>query len=1250
MAAVGLAPQVVEKIMNEESAEGSIRIGCLNGPDSVTITGDANEVERLVQYFQEQNVFARLLRTGDKAYHSHHMALVGAKYESLLAPILLHPKHETVHLNPRTLMISSMSGSAVEPDETTQASYWRSNLERPVKFSSACRTLMERETFRYLEIGPHSALEMILKQNFADIKTSNDCMEYRSTLVKERDSAATVMSLAGSLFTGEYAVNLLSVNGVPRSPRSPENILRKTRLLSTLPAYPWQHGAPNWHESRISKELRQRRYPRHDLLGAEIPGLNGYSRSWRIILSTKHVSWLMDHKLGQTIVLPAAAYLSMAIQALLQIENEPKDTHQVRLRNVKIVEALMLPLDDHSVEIFTEFEPFNVSSTISVRHEWRFRISSFVERKATIHANGLIALCNETTQDELPECVRNMEPQSVTSWYERFHAVGLKFGSCFQTLRSISCLNSRETRQCMSTCSLQTESAAGLQMESPYLVHPVTLDALIQTAIIASTSGNISRLEARVPTSFEEISINLNIQSAKYGDGLIFSQAARMGFEAYTINSTLFNTDRAPIASMKKIEVVGYPGAKSVHEAQERNLIFRVQWKPDFTRPAEGKNLLVANYMEYYVRRIPEHSLDKLLIYLAAALDLMVHARPRMRILSVSNESEDLVEPLQYFLRSSASFRRCANYVQAVVNEKGDWLAADGFTGEPRRLNLTATSEQSHKFDLIILAPSMKKLSFDELRPLVAPEIFVLAAGRPDSLFHASFDELKLVASIKNDRGTIAAWHSIPSGDSQERNLRRNILLVFDTEVQSSMVRDFQRHLEQHLKCKVRSVMLEDLKSDDIPTGVIVISFVELHRPLLMKMTECEMSKLKLITDNVSLTSWLNGINSISALPCHHALAFGLARTLRVENPSLVFVPVGIDLRLGFRAHATAYNITSLIREKSRHYSERGDYEFFQVDDSLYVSRYVPDGAKNAYFREKLDSAQSHKRRLGRNAHVELALEQVGQLDGIYFQQRLSWVSPLDATEVEVHVSAFGLNAKDLYALLGRVNTLEAACNTDFVGTVIAVGPRVSDINFGDRIIAMAPGPMSTKRRVPSWSCAKLLGDEDEVTLATMPLVHATALYALQDRAKLQAGERVLIHSGAGGLGIAAIQIAQMLEATVYTTVSTDNKRDFLVEHLGVPPEQIFNSRDSTFFPQILQRTNGEGVDVVLNSLTGSLLHESWKCCAEFGRFVEVGKREIASFGSLDMRSFSNSTTFTAFDMADMYHSTRPQQHQTWSR
>jgi NADPH:quinone reductase-like Zn-dependent oxidoreductase len=127
-----------------------------------------------------------------------------------------------------------------------------------------------------------------------------------------------------------------------------------------------------------------------------------------------------------------------------------------------------------------------------------------------------------------------------------------------------------------------------------------------------------------------------------------------------------------------------------------------------------------------------------------------------------------------------------------------------------------------------------------------------------------------------------------------------------------------------------------------------------------------------------------------------------------------------------------------------------------------------------------------------------------------------------------------------------------------------------------------------------------------------------------------------LIHAGSGGVGQAAIMLSQYMGAEVYTTVSSVEKRDFLIRKYGVAPDRIYYSRDSSFAAAVMTATEGRGVDVVLNSLAGPLLEESWNCVAPFGRFIEIGKKDIHSAKLLSMSKFRRNVAFAAVDLVEL--------------
>jgi NADPH:quinone reductase-like Zn-dependent oxidoreductase/SAM-dependent methyltransferase len=210
--------------------------------------------------------------------------------------------------------------------------------------------------------------------------------------------------------------------------------------------------------------------------------------------------------------------------------------------------------------------------------------------------------------------------------------------------------------------------------------------------------------------------------------------------------------------------------------------------------------------------------------------------------------------------------------------------------------------------------------------------------------------------------------------------------------------------------------------------------------------------------------------------------------------------------------------------------------------------------------------------------------------------------------EVEIAIRAIGLNFKDVLNVLGMYPGDPGPLGSECAGIVTAVGPEVAGLEPGHAVIAVAPGSFATHVTVDANLVARKPSAWSFEEAASVPIAFVTAWYALRSVAGLAAGERVLIHAAAGGVGLAAVQVARLVGAEVFATAGTPDKRAYLAS-LGV--EHVFDSRSASFGAEVRARTGGRGVDVVLNSLSGDMLRESVLSLAPTGRFVEIGKRGI---------------------------------------
>jgi acyl transferase domain-containing protein/acyl-CoA synthetase (AMP-forming)/AMP-acid ligase II/NADPH:quinone reductase-like Zn-dependent oxidoreductase/acyl carrier protein len=234
-----------------------------------------------------------------------------------------------------------------------------------------------------------------------------------------------------------------------------------------------------------------------------------------------------------------------------------------------------------------------------------------------------------------------------------------------------------------------------------------------------------------------------------------------------------------------------------------------------------------------------------------------------------------------------------------------------------------------------------------------------------------------------------------------------------------------------------------------------------------------------------------------------------------------------------------------------------------------------------------------------------LTIPKPGSIDELLIQK--AYRRHPGSGQVEIRVSFAGLNFRDVLSALdlypGDAGPLGGEC----AGTVTAVGRGVSGFQPGDRVIAIAPGSMGDYVTVDSEFVLPCLASQSLAEAATIPIAFATAWYTLIELAGIHRGERVLIHAAAGGVGQAAIQVARHIGAEVFCTASSA-KADVL-KSLGV--EHIFDSRTVDFAKRIDEITRGEGVDVVLNSLTGEAVSSSLSLLRNGGRFLEIGKRDV---------------------------------------
>ena len=266
---------------------------------------------------------------------------------------------------------------------------------------------------------------------------------------------------------------------------------------------------------------------------------------------------------------------------------------------------------------------------------------------------------------------------------------------------------------------------------------------------------------------------------------------------------------------------------------------------------------------------------------------------------------------------------------------------------------------------------------------------------------------------------------------------------------------------------------------------------------------------------------------------------------------------------------------------------------------------------------------------------LTLASRGAGGLEAVRWERR----SPqaLGPGEVEIEVQAAGLNFRDMMWAMGLLpeealidGFAGAGFGLECAGIVRAVGTQVDGIAVGDRVAGFAPSALSTRVTTVAEAVVPVPAEIGVAAAATLPVTFVTAVYALGHLARLGAGENLLVHSAAGGVGLAAIQYAKHRGAIVIATAGSAAKRAFL-RLAGA--DHVLDSRDLGFADAVRTITRGKGVDVVLNSLSGEAMERSLEVVKPFGRFLELGKRDFYLNRRLHLRPLRQNVSYFAIDV-----------------
>ncbi|KAF2655021.1 ketoacyl-synt-domain-containing protein [Lophiostoma macrostomum CBS 122681] len=1288
MMAVGISSSEITKHL---SPEDDLCVACINSPRNVTLSGKSSRLDELQKELENESIFAKRLKV-DIPYHSSAMMRIAEDYMFAMGRLTMSNTNDIS-------MFSSVTGEYITPDRLSDKAYWVENLVSQVNLLGAVESMLhdsnlEAQSFTLLEIGPHSALRVPIKEILeqSSLQTPMNT-RYHATLSRGKPPIDTMLTSVGHLWSYGHNLKITRVNDQGEEKHPP---------LVDPPSYPFDHSKLYWHESRMSKEYRLRRYPTLDVLGTPVTDWNPLEARWRNFITLGKLPWIEDHKISGTAIYPASGFLVMAIEALKQLSSTLGTKTGFTLEDVVIKAPLVISSEAEGVETQIHLRSAELP-TDNVRIWTEFRVFSVQQSQWLEHCNGRIRMALDHTNDIGTESepnayfVAQMEryhnvtenstrPVGSDHLYDILKSSGFDYGPAFQAIHDLHASNNYEAT---ATIRQAQSSISSPQYGPSCVIHPVPLDAGAQLMLAALSKGGLTTLPTIIPTRINRLYVASNIQDLPGNNEFrAYSKLHQYGKRKATSTTVFFDSRLSQVLLEMEMESTVVDNAPVPKSAQ---LCYSVRTMPDVTLMSSEQLQLFCN------SRAPAHSPDPQRQALRSYLELALHKKPDMNILEVgsspSSEASTFLDALDRLDNNRGSVARMASYmltrrssqdleeVTSQIQHHEDLLefktldlnadiAMQGFSSGTYDLilvqevclssaneqdeSINCTTQSLHNMNLCKnpLATTNGTIKschilnhpngvdnppyLDDDGPKGAHQHLCITSWN-QALVQAGFSDLGRKLGNFEDDGAIL-YTATESSPIQSNSVFPSIEII--TGENSQLQQEFTLQLEKHLKvlgaseCKILSLAQSTENPLRIkPFRILVTDF---DRPFLSNLHPESFEELKRLIIGSEKILWIAAGDAGYASP-EVRMMEGFSRVLRNELGYLQLTTLILD-KDASTIDRSIEHVIDVITCKLQTPSSECEPEYEVQNDILHIrrvlhDRLLTDSVRGGVVSEKLVSSSFRD-----GGPLKMGIGTPGLLDSLVFEGDYEAAQPLADFDVEVEVAFTGLNFRDCLAALGQIDSdrIGGECS----GIVTRTGASVSEARVGDRVIVL--GPILTFRTFVRCNESYISRIPDSIAFAeasAIPIVYTTAHYAFVEVARLQPQDTVLIHLGSGGTGQAAIQLARHLGVSrLFTTVGSQEKKQFLVDTYGIPEDHIFSSRTDEFANAIMRKTNGRGVDVVLNSLPGELLRASWSCIAPFGRFIEIGKRDVLEKSSLPMFHFGSNASFSVVDLGLLLH------------
>ncbi|KAJ4163171.1 hypothetical protein LMH87_004915 [Akanthomyces muscarius] len=516
MMAAGMTLEEAEEFCASPKYQGRLGVAASNGPQSVTLSGDADAIAEAKEELDEKKQFARLLQV-DTAYHSHHMQSCASKYLDSLTACNIQVSQP----RPGCVWNSSVRGDTelLYGDlSSLKGTYWVQNMVQPVLFQQAVKSsIWHGGPFDLgVEVGPHPALkgptEQTLKSAFGSAPA------YTGVLKRGGNDVQELFSAIGN-YWAQLGPSFVEFEGLRKSFASaPPN----PSVLAKLPSYCWDHDKVYWRESRISRKFRQGQDYAHELLGRRSADDTDREMRWRNVLKASELPWVAGHEILGEVLLPGAAYVSLAFEAAMRIAMASAAKRRITLleiQDMNIHRPIVVPTTKEGIEtIFTtHILGSSDADTLEVSFVYHYcpdeRIGSLVN---TCDGRLLIHLGDGSEQQpQLPSRAEvqgstassdDLLPVNTKSMYELLKETGLNYTGLFKRLQQAK----RKLGYAVSDASWEIS-----EFSDSYVAHPAVLDVCFQSLFIARSSPDVSHVYATpLPVHIKRLALDPNVSWA----------------------------------------------------------------------------------------------------------------------------------------------------------------------------------------------------------------------------------------------------------------------------------------------------------------------------------------------------------------------------------------------------------------------------------------------------------------------------------------------------------------------------------------------------------------------------------------------------------------------------------------------------------------------------------------------------------------------------------------------------------------